>query len=80
MQVQNHAYLYKNFNNICINTKYICILCINGELLCKKRGEGNAFTEGRSDYERHWKNEEYEPAFTNWQNMSPSVKKTYTRA
>lgn len=24
--------------------------------------------------------EEYEPAFTNWKNMSPSVKKTYTRA
>lgn len=49
-------------------------------IIMQKRGEGNAFTEGRSDYERHWKNEEYEPAFTNWQNMSPSVKKTYTRA
>ena len=36
MQVQNHAYLYKSFNNICINTKNICILCINSELLCKK--------------------------------------------
>lgn len=24
--------------------------------------------------------EEYEPAYTNWLNMSPSVKKTYTRA
>ncbi len=24
--------------------------------------------------------EEYEPACTNWKNMSPSVKKTYTRA
>lgn len=24
--------------------------------------------------------EEYEPAFTNWKNMPPSVKKTYTRA